>query len=185
MATLLPCGILGPERIIHATKYDGYVQGKEMKDLKSGLKMNLNWGNYFNPYTIPAQHDINGKVVDKIEAIRSMTPVPGNVRNVKNYAATVEGYFYVAENGIYEFSTNNNQLWINEEITVDNSHESVPRFSPNNAQLALGKGYHKIKVVFLGGIFGGWPTYWDNGTVRFKKDGGKWQSISAQQLFHK
>ena len=185
VATLLPCGILGTERIIHATKYDNYTPGRKINDLKPGLKMNLNWGTFLNPYQIPAQHDITGKVVPQIENLRKMTNVPGNVRNVKNYAATVEGYVYVAEDGIYEFSTNNNQLWINDYITIDNSHEAVPRYSPNNAQLALGKGYHKIKVVFLGGIFGGWPTYWDDAAIRIKKVGGQWDKITAGQLFHK
>ena len=184
VATLLPCGILGPERSIHATKYAEYISGKDVENLQPGLKMNLNWGTFLSPYEIPAQHDITDKVVSNIEHLRTMTNVPGNVRNVKNYAATVEGYVYIAENGIYEFYTNNNQLWINDAIAVDNAHETVPRFSPNNAQLALGKGYHKIKVVFLGGIFGGWPTYWDNASVNIKKVGGKWHNIKANQLYH-
>ena len=184
VATLLPCGILGPERTIHATKYSQYVPSKNVENLQPGLKMNLNWGNFHNPYKIPAVHDITGKVVNSIEQLSSMTEVPGNVRNVKNYAATVEGYFYIAEDGIYEFNTNNNQLWINDAVTVDNSHELVPRFSPNNAQLALGKGYHKIKVVFLGGIQGGWPTYWDDAAVNIKKVGGNWEKISTKQLYH-
>ena len=183
VATLLPCGILGEERIIRANKTD-YLAGKILENPQPGLKLNLNWGTFLNPYKIPAKHDICDQIVPKIESIRTMTKVPGNVRNVKNYAATVEGYVYIPENGIYEFSTNNNQLWLNDCIAIDNSNEKVPRFSTHHIQMALGKGYHKIKVVFLGGIFGGWPTYWDNASVNVRKDGGKWTTITSQQLFH-
>lgn len=183
VATLLPCGIMGPVRSISAVKTE-VVPGIALNQAKPGLKMNLNWGNFLKPTDIPATPDIKDQVVPNIEKIRTMTSVPGDVRNVKNYAASVEGYLNIEEDGIYEFSTNNMQLWIDDDIVIDNSNEDCLRFCRNNIQLALGKGYHKIKVIFIGGIFGGWPSYWDNAAVNYRKAEGKWKAIPADKLFH-
>lgn len=181
-AVVLPSGIMGPERVITATR-SAYAPGVTLDNPKPGLLMNLNWGTYLNPNDIPATHDITNKEVKNIESLRTMTKVPSDVRNVKNYAASVEGYLHIEEDGIYEFSTNNVQLWLDDELAIDNANE-IPRYSRNNRQLALGKGYHKIKVIFLGGIFGGWPTYWDAANVNLRKVGGKWKAIAPDQLFH-
>ena len=183
VATLLPCGKLSDERVITATKSE-YAPGIKLNQPKPGLKLDLNWGDFRTPYTVPAKADINDSIVKRIECLREMTKVPNSVRNVKNYAATVEGYVYIDEDGIYELKTNNFLLWIDDQVAINNVHIDVPRYTHDNLQLALGKGYHKIKCTFIGGIFNGWPTYWDNAAVNIRKAGGKWSAIAPEKLFH-
>lgn len=176
-ATVLPSGIIGPSRTIFVEKQT-MLPAVETKGENAGMTMKLWWGNYFNPENLEVMPADTTFAVGRIEELRRQTRVPSSVRNVKNYAAQVEGYFKVGKDGIYEFSSNNNQVWVDGKLIVDNSREDVPRFSPNNAEIALRQGLHRIKVTFLGGIFGGWPTYWDDASVRIRPKAGKWGKVS-------
>ena len=89
------------------------------------------------------------------------------------------------EDGVYEFASNNFEVWIDGVKLIDNADDPFRRASHSNAQRALAKGLHPIKVVFTGGIFCGWPTYWDGGSVRFRPVGGKWANIGEDMLFRK
>lgn len=182
-ATVLPSGILSPTRTLYLDK-QSYSKNIVKTDAKPGLLLKKWDGNYQQPTHIKGTPAINDSVVANIESLRSLASVPSNVRNVKDYAAMVEGYINIPETGIYEFSTNNNQLYIDGKLAVDNSHKAVPRHSAENRQLALTKGLHPIKVIFLGGIYGGWPSYWDSAKVTMRREGGKWQTISKEMLWH-
>lgn len=182
-ATLLPSGILSPVRTIYVDKKTPSV-AERVKNKQKGLSLTKWEGNFLRPSQIKGTPSVKDSVVAEIQALRTLAYVPSNVRNVKNYAAGVEGYIEIPQTGIYEFATNNNQLYIDGALAVDNSQDLVPRFSTHNRQLNLSKGLHRIKVVFLGGIFGGWPTYWDDAKVRFRHEGANWQEVSKDMLWH-
>jgi len=110
--------------------------------------------------------------------------VPADVRNVRNYVAVAEGYLRIPADGVYEFSSCNNQVYIDGRLQIDNSHVAAPRDTRENVELALAKGLHKFKVVFIGGIFGGWPTYWSDGSVKIRPVGGSWHKIAGDMLAH-
>ncbi len=167
-ATLLPCGLMGPIRTISATKMS-YLPAVEAPS-GDKVKLSLYNGRYASPYILPAVPD-TVITVEKIEAVRGQRQINSLLGKSEDYASVAEGYIDIKENGIYEFSSNNSQVWIDGLLTVDNSTLKVARFSPNKRQLALAKGKHAVKVVFLGGIFKGWPTYWDDGKVSCKKVG--------------
>ena len=182
-ACLLPSGKLSPERVIYADK-TAYAPAVKKTDAKPGLLLTKWEGTFLRPSQIKGTPTVADSVVSDIEALRSLTYVPDDVRDVSNYAARVEGYIDIPATGVYEFSTNNNQVYIDGCLAIDNSGEQVPRYSRNNRQLALAKGLHRVSVTFLGGIFGGWPTYWDNAQLHFRPKGGKWAKVSAAMLFH-
>jgi hypothetical protein len=44
---------------------------------------------------------------------------------------------------------------------------------------------HRISVSFLGGIYEGWPTYWDEAYVKYKVAGtSEWKTITPDMLYH-
>lgn len=182
-AAVLPAGIMGPVRTITIKKQDYQPALNVGSERAKGVKLDVYKGTYLSPYSLPLT-PTESKTVADLRALRTQTRVPGNVRNVDNYAAIATGYVEMPSDSVYEFSTNNSQLWIDGVLLVDNSGMACPRYSPNNAQVALKKGPHAIKVVFIGGIFAGWPTYWDNAAVRYRCSGGQWKTIDADMLSH-
>ncbi len=182
-ACVLPCGIMGPVRDIYAQKeaLHSAVLLSPQDTLDSGLLLSIYKGTYLSPYQLPATPTTTKRVGD-LRALRTQTRVPANVRGVDNYAATAEGFLQIPEDGVYEFSTNNHQLWVDGRLLVDNAQMACPRYSPHNAPIPLKKGLHRLKVLFIGGIFAGWPTYWDDASVKMRRDGGEWTTLSAEHL---
>lgn len=182
-ATLLPCGILSPVRTIYADKM-GYAPAAKGGKYVHGLRL-TQWEGTFQRPSVATLHapSMKDSLVAGFGALRTLAQVPSNVRGVKDYYAEAEGYVYIPADGIYEFSTNDCQLFVDGRMVIDNSYEVIPRYSRHNTQLALAKGYHKIKGTFLGGIFSGWPTYWDDAQVRMRPEGGQWKAIGRDMLY--
>lgn len=54
----------------------------------------------------------------------------------------------------------------------------------NDSSVALAKGLHPIKVVFLANIIGGWPSWWSSTTIEMRKDNEKeFTAVGGSQLF--
>ena len=183
-ATVLPCGILSPVRTIYVQKEQYAPAVKEVGATTAGLLLTKWEGTYQRPSQVTAEPQVKDSVVSGFEALRTLTRVPASVRNVKNYYAEAEGYVSIPADGIYEFSTNNCQLFIDGRLFIDNSLEAIPRYSRHNRQLALSAGLHRIRCSFMGGIFSGWPTYWDDAKVRMRPEGGKWKDLQGDDLKH-
>lgn len=147
--------------------------------------MNVYPGNFRNPAALrSAQASVTDSVIPSVETLRSMANFSSSMRGVRDYSATAEGYVKIPADGIYEFSTLNTQLYLDGRPVVDNSDVFVLRSTPHNAQVALKAGLHEIRVVFVGGFFDGWPTYWNAGTVSMRPEDGKWAKIDSSMLFH-
>lgn len=177
---VLPSGILGPERIINVRKQLPRPSLSQYFPAQ-GVRVAVAWGDY--TYTNAEQAPFTtDTLVTKIEDMSRLTTVPRNVRDVRHYAAMGRFYIDIPEDGVYEFSTHNAQLWINDELLVDNRLVYIPRNSPHNTQIALCAGVHEMRTLFVGGIFHGWPTYWDEASVRMRKAGTiDWQPVIAKR----
>lgn len=182
-AAVLPCGIMGPVRTINVQQ-QSLSPATPLNNAKKGLELRIHWGDFRSPSQVPTFCGAPDSIVGDFKALRALTHIPNSVRNVRNYAAMAEGYIYIPEDGVYEFSTCNFQLFIDGKVLIDNTRIDVPRYTHDHAQLALSKGYHPIKTLFIGGIFAGWPTYWDDASVRMRRPGGQWKHVEATQLFH-
>ena len=90
----------------------------------------------------------------------------------------------IPEDGVYFFTSENDEVWIDGKLLIDNAGE-VKRFSRKDASVALAKGLHEFKVVFCSHIIGGWPSAWNDGAVKIRKaDAEKFAPIQAEQLFY-
>ena len=136
-----------------------------------GVRMRVAYGNYAFNGNIPACAWTIDSIAPRLESVRTVEKVPSSVRNVKNYAATAECLVDIPEDGIYEFFTLNSALWLDGEMLVDNRDLFIPRNSYNGTQIALKAGKHHLKILFVGGVFSGWPSYWDAANVRYRKQG--------------
>lgn len=148
-----------------------------------GVRMRVAYGNFdFSGRDIPCSAWTIDSIAPRLESVRTVEDVPASVRGVKNYAAEVECLVDIPEDGIYEFFTLNSALWLDGEILVDNRAVKIPRMTYDASQIALKAGKHHLRTLFVGGIFSGWPSYWDAAQVQIRKQGEtKLQPIKPEQ----
>lgn len=95
--------------------------------------------------------------------------------------AIYEGYVEFPEDGIYTFTTDMDELWIDGERVIHNPKMS--RHNNNKVQKALATGKHSFKIVFNNMVKDGWPNNWNEiGFFYLLPSGGKFQKVKAEQL---
>ncbi len=76
-------------------------------------------------------------------------------------AYSYTGYFEVPEDGVYYLSTEMDELEINGEVVLSNDGKLI-RHSHNRTSLALEKGKHPFRLLFINNNIGGYPRIWNN-----------------------
>lgn len=175
-ASVLPSGKTSPVRTITFDKQVPQTAALASDaQLEEGLRVKISVGDYERVADLAGVNNWTDAVIRKIEHIIP-DKLSNNFDEIQRKAVIAEGYFKIPEDGSYVFSTQNEELWINGEKIVDNGGE-VKKFSRKDKSVALKAGYHKVKLVFIGTMLGGFPSYWDDdaGNVKMRnlKD-GKW-----------
>ena len=123
-------------------------------------------------------------VIEKTRAITAHVKTSESMRGVEQYAAIATGYVEIPEDGVYYLSSDLEEVWVDGKLLINNGGE-VKRFSRHDSSVALAKGLHEVKLVFLGHIIGGWPSNWNDGGVRIRKaDATEFTPITPEMLFH-
>lgn len=181
--SVLPSGKMSRVRTITVEK-QSYAPAKEVAKTTPGLNMEVAYGYFLKTADFDQVAERKSSVIKELRALTSVEKSNDSMRGVKQYGAVATGYVNIPEDGVYYISSNNEEVWIDGKKLVDNSGE-VKRFSRHDSSAALGKGLHEIKVVFLGHIIGGWPSNWDDGSVKLRKsDSDKFEPITAEMLVH-
>jgi hexosaminidase len=181
IASVLPSGKMSRVREITVEKQE-FAPAVEVADAEQGLRMHNIAGMFLN---VAEMENATGKaerdtLISELKDIRSVTNFGEPLNGYDNYASIAEGYLRIDEDGVYYFSTDNEEFWIDGQKLIDNSGE-VKRFSRNDKSIALAKGMHPIKIVYLGHIIGGWPSVWNDGKVEMRKsDAEKFEKIDGR-----
>lgn len=185
IATLLPSGKLSRVRTIEVEKQVP-APAKETGKLAQGLNMAVTDGMYLTVKDLEAsgKKPYATKLMKDTRELTSYVKSTESMRGVKQYAATAEGYVEIPESGVYIVSSNLEEVWIDGKLLINNSGE-VKRHSRNDRSVALEKGMHEIKAVFLGHIIGGWPSNWNDGAILLRKsDTKEFKPVTADMLWH-
>ena len=185
IASVLPSGKLSPVRTITIEKQT--LSPAVKVDKKSqGLNMEIIDGTFLNV----AELEKSGKkvsakkVIKETREITTLRPHSDSMRDFKQYAAIATGFVDIPADGVYYFSSDLEEIWIDGKLLIDNGGE-VKRFSRNNKSVALSAGLHAIKAVFLGNSYGGWPTNWNDGSIKIRKsDEDSFKKITPERLYH-
>ncbi len=181
--SVLPSGKMSPTRTITVEK-QALAPAKEVAEKKNGLQMKMAYGTYLNSAELAKATEWTEKNINTLRELTNQEPTWENMRGVKYYGAIATGYLEIPEDGVYYFTTENEEVWIDGKLLIDNGGE-VKRFSRKDASVALAKGLHEIKVVFCSHIIGGWPSAWNDGSVKIRKaDAEKFTPIKPEMLFH-
>jgi hexosaminidase len=181
--SILPSGKMSPVRVITIEKQE-LAAAVEVGNRKPGLKVKLTKGMYLKSSEIDGISDWRETSINRLREITMAVKTSESMRNVNQYAAVASGYVDIPEDGVYYFSSELEEVWIDGKLLINNGGE-VKRFSRSDRSVALAKGLHKLKAVFLGHIIGGWPSNWNNGDIRIRKAGDdRFKSVRPEQLFY-
>lgn len=167
-ASRLPSGKLSPVRTITFEK-QALSPAVELTDVRPGMMTRTSIGRYRQASALSSVTNWTAGRIDKLEQVRPN----GLINNFDEFdpkAVVAGGYINIPADGVYYFSTNNDELWIDGEKLIDNAGE-VKKFSRKDKSRALKAGYHPIKVVFIGAIHGGFPSYWDDAKAWIRAEG--------------
>lgn len=184
IASVLPSGKMSPIRTIQVEK-QSLAPAKEVAKTTPGLNMEVTDGMYLNVKELEAaQKETKKSVIKDLKEIRSVVKTSESMRGVNQYAAAATGYVNIPEDGVYFISSDLEEVWIDGKLLVNNGGE-VKRFSRHDSSVALAKGLHEIKAVFLGHIIGGWPSNWNDGSIKLRKsDAKEFTAITPEMLCH-
>ena len=182
IASVMPSGKMSRVRTIQVEKQP-LAPAKEVAKTVPGLAMKVYDGMYLNTKELAAVTQV--KEEKRIKSTRELTSqvrTSESMRGVKQYAAVATGYVNIPEDGVYFISSDLEEVWIDGKLLVNNGGE-VKRFSRHDSSVALAKGLHEIKAVFLGHIIGGWPSNWNDGSIKLRKtDAEKFTAITPEML---
>lgn len=184
IASVLPSGKMSPVRNIEAVK-QAFAPAVQTEAAAPGLAMEVKDGMYLNVKEYEAaQKETRKTVIKDLKEIVSVVKTSESMRGVNQYAAVATGYVEIPEDGVYYISSDLEEVWVDGKRMIDNGGE-VKRFSRHDTSAALAKGKHELKVVFLGHTIGGWPSNWNDGSVKLRKsDATEFVPVTADMLSH-
>jgi hexosaminidase len=175
IASLTSYGKLSPVRTITVSKEEPWPALAE-DAVQKGIRASRTDGRFVTAAQItgPAREV-------KVERLRDLTTLEPFDRNMPDtlqfYAAQAQACFKVKETGVYRFSSDCDQVWIDGKLLIDNG-DQVKRFSREDAEAALQAGVHSVKVVYIYNVIGGWNSIRNKTDVQMTKSGtDKWRRI--------
>lgn len=172
-------GKLSPVRTINVFRQDP-LPAAASEDSFKGVKMARADGRFI---TVSDLKDASWSEV-KAERIRDLGGLEKLDRNMPDtlrfYAAEAQAYFNVPETGVHVFSSDCDQVWIDDQLVIDNDGQ-VKRYSRADSSLALEKGLHKIRVIFIYNVIGGWNTIRNKPEVEMRRPGEEFKPIDINR----
>jgi hexosaminidase len=164
---------MGAVRTVRALK-ENFIPGI-IAVTNPGLVLRSTPGLYFSVKNLDTAHLWSDKIIF-------------NLKTRFNYqypsAELITGYLDVPKSGIVYFSTNVDQLWLNDTLLIDNQGE-VKNHSHHDASIALSKGKHKLKIIFLNNIVGGRPASINGIRIYYHYNNDpKFRLVDATMLSH-
>ena len=175
IATVLPTGKMSKIRTVEVEK-QAYAPAVKVEAPKQGLKMKRIKGNFLKVSQLElADGTWEYADIDNLKDIKMKQEDDATtLRGANNYAAIAEGYINIPEDGVYYLSSRFEQVWIDNKLVINNEGD-VKASTLNDSSVALAKGLHPIRIVFLSNIVGGWPSWWSKTSIEMRKD--------SEQLF--
>ncbi|MDY8135141.1 family 20 glycosylhydrolase [Aquimarina sp. 2201CG5-10] len=98
-------------------------------------------------------------------------------------AVFLDGYLDIPEDGVYYFSSAQDQVWIADQLLID--YKTPLKKHPIESSIALKKGKHKLKIVYLNNVYKGWATDWNTVELKYRKASDTdYQVVDETMIFH-
>lgn len=183
VASMLPSGKLSKVRTITYKKVP-FAAATQVINPQPGLRSKLAFARVWSVREIPEIKFWLNQYIYRLADIVA-TSIRNSNAYENPYVTVTEGYINIQKTGNYLFYSDNTQVWIDNKCIINN--DGMPKKSTHSRVIiALEKGLHPFKVISVGEIKGGWPSYWNDGNVYMRAEGQeKAIPISSDMLFHK
>lgn len=179
IATLTPQGKLSPSRSIRVER-QSLKPAAEPVAVDSGVVMRVAEGLFLT------DDQIAGATFGKDTVVRYFRPGYGaGTKTAPESLVVYEGFVELPEDGVYGFTTDMEELWIDGERIVKNGQEAASRHLRHKTTRALAAGKHAFRLVFNNMVRHGWPDVWNDISFFVKSPSGTaYERVKASQLTH-
>lgn len=179
IATLTPQGKLSPSRSIRV-EWQPLKPAAEPAAVDSGVVMRVAEGLFLT------DEQIAGARFGADTVVRYFRPgYEAGTKTAPESLVVYEGFVELPEDGVYGFTTDMEELWIDGERIVKNGQEAASRHLRHKTTRALAAGKHAFRLVFNNMIRHGWPDVWNDISFFVKTPSGTvYERVKASQLTH-
>ncbi|MHA7056250.1 family 20 glycosylhydrolase [Aquimarina sp. M1] len=183
IASVLPHGKISKTRTLNIVKQSYLQPIKASMDLSPGLKIKTIKGHFLDIDEIEKGTPSEVSVIKNIREANHTYDWGHEVKKENFKAVFLEGYIDIPEDGIYYFSSTQDQIWIGDQLVID--YKKVIKKHPEESSVALKKGKHKLKIIYLNNIVKGWASDWNTVELKFRKESDKdYQIVDEHMIFH-
>ena len=184
IACVTSFGKMGPVRHLSVERQSLLPAVQPEGETAHGLQLRSTYGFFQTVADIPAGACWTAwRPIESFRDVPAQEPTHYNMTGMNFYAAEAQGYLKLSQDGVYVFSTILDQLWIDGVKVIDNGAE-VKKHSRRDNSLALEKGFHSVKVVFLSNVHGGWTTARNRGEVLYRLvDDPEFHTLRTDKLY--
>ncbi len=182
IASILPHGKMSKVRRLLIRKQK-LLKSMNLEKVSSGLQMKVVKG-YFQTVTEAEKTIPQNTVIINNLKDANKTYDWGHKVNDDNFRAVfLEGYIEVPEDEVYYFSSTQDQVWIGDQLLIN--HNDAVRKHPKENSIALQKGKHKLKIIYLNTITQCWATDWNTVELKYRKASEEeYQAVGERMIFH-
>ncbi|WP_438712589.1 family 20 glycosylhydrolase [Aquimarina muelleri] len=182
IASVLQNGKMSIVRKLMVTKEE-IIPAVTTKKLSKGLIKHETKGYFKNIDEIPNDTITTNSIIKSIEDANT-TYHWGHEVNKDNFKAVVmNGYLEIPEDGVYYFSSCQDQVWIADQLIID--YKDALKKHPKENSIALQKGKHKLKIIYLNNIAKGWATDWNTVELKYRKASEvDYHTVDENMIFH-
>lgn len=184
IASVILQGKMSTIRTINIEK-QSYLPSVFVEGAKHGLKCNTACGYFLKVTDTRSVTNWHSSIVDSMAQVNT-TLSWGVFIDAANFKAVeLNGYLDIPEDGVYFFSSNQDQVWIDEKLLINNDGE-VKRDSRRDGSVALAKGKHQLKIIYLNNIIGGWASDWNIVQLNYRNAKEKdFKKVEPQMCWYK
>ncbi|WP_298313671.1 family 20 glycosylhydrolase [uncultured Aquimarina sp.] len=183
IASVLPHGKISKTRTINIAKESYLPSISESMDLSPGLKIKTIKGHFLSIDEIQTKTPTEVAVVQNIKEANHTFDWGHEVKKENFKAVFLEGYIDIPEDGIYYFSSTQDQIWIGDKLVID--YKKTIKKHPEESSIALKKGKHKLKIIYLNNVVKGWASDWNTVELKYRKEFDKeYKIVNETMIFH-
>ncbi len=183
IASVLPHGKISKVRTLNIVKQPYLQPVTEAMNLSPGLKIKTIKGHFVNIDQIQREMPAEVSIIKNIKEANNTFDWGHEVKKENFRAVFLEGYIDIPEDGVYYFSSTQDQIWIGDQLVID--YKKTIKKHPEESSIALKKGKHKLKIIYLNNIIKGWASDWNTVELKFRKEfDEEYKVVNENMIFH-